>query len=198
MGGVSTATGPQPGAPEQSPQPQPPARRGRGTWGDMLRTMLVVLAFVLLIVLLVPRPGQLPRRQVDIASAVSGAESQIGFRPIVPAGLPAGWTPNAAETRNGAGVTAFHSGYLTADGLYAGVDEAASTTREWLDANTAAGKPVGEVTIDGVTWQQLYSEEQQYTSLLLQRPRQVILVTTKQGGVATASVLARALRLSAS
>lgn len=202
MGGVSTATGPQPGVPGQSQPPQPqqppaPARRGRGTWVDMLRTMLVVLAFVVLIVLLVPRPGQLPRPQVDVTSAATGVESQIGFRPIVPAGLPGGWTPNAAETRNGAGVTAFHIGYLTSDGLYAGVDEAASTTREWLDANTAAGKPVGEVTIDGVTWQQLFSEEQQYTSLLLQRPRQVILVTTKQGGVATASVLVRGLRLSA-
>jgi hypothetical protein len=195
---VSTATGPQPpGAPEQSQQPPP--RRGRGTWGDMLRTMLVVLAFVVLIVLLVPRPGQLPRPQVDVASAVSGAESQLGFRPIVPAGLPAGWTPNAAETRNGTdGVTAFHIGYITTDGLYAGVDQAASVTKEWLNANDAAGKPVGEVTIDGVTWQQLYSEEQQYTSLLLQRSRQVILVTTKQGGVETASVLARALRLAPS
>jgi hypothetical protein len=165
----------------------------------MLRTMLVVLAFVVLIVLLVPRPGQLPRPQVDVTSAASGVESQIGFRPIVPAGLPAGWTPTAAEVRSGTnGVTAFHIGYLTKAGPYAGVDEAASVTQEWLDANDAAGTPVGEVTIDGVTWQQLYKEEQQYTSLLLRRPGQVILVTTRQGGVETASTLARALRVAAS
>jgi hypothetical protein len=166
---------------------------------DLVRTMLVVLAFVVLIVLLVPRPGQLPRPQVDVSAAASGAQSQIGVRPIVPAGLPGGWTANAAEVRNGAGdVAAFHIGYLTRNGLYAGVDEAASISKEWLDANDAEGKPIGQVTIDGVTWQQLFSEDQQYTSLLLQRPHQVILVTTKQGGVETASVLARSLRLSAS
>ena len=164
----------------------------------MLRTMLVVLAFVLLIVLLVPRPGQLPRPQVDVASAVSGVESQIGFRPIVPSGLPAGWTPNAAETRTANGVEAFHIGYITDKGLYAGVDQATSITTEWLNANDAGGTAVGEVKIDGVTWQQLYQEDQEYTSLLLKRPGQVVLVTTKQGGVETASVLARALRLPAS
>jgi len=195
MGGVSTATGPQlPAAPEQSQQPPAPRRR-RGSWVDMLRTMLVVLAFVVLIVLLVPRPGQLPQPKVDVTGAGSGAESQIGFRPLLPAGLPAGWAPTAAETRTDAGVTAFHIGYLTADGLYAGVEEAASITNEWLDANDASGTPVGSVTIDGVTWQQLYDEDQQQTSLLLRRPKQVILVTTKQGGIGTASVLARSLRL---
>ena len=199
MGGVSTATGPQPppGAAEQSDGPGP-ARSRRGTWADMLRTMLVVLAFVVLIVLLVPRPGQLPRPQVDVGAAVSGVESQIGFRPVVPTGLPTGWTPNAAQTRDADGVKTFHIGYITDKGLYAGVDQAASISKQWLNANDAEGTAVGEVRVDGVRWQQLYREDQQYTSLLLQRPGQVILVTTKQGGVETASVLARALRLPAS
>jgi Protein of unknown function (DUF4245) len=199
MGGVSTATGPQPpsGAAEQPQQPAP-ARSGRGTWVDMVRTMLVVLAFVVLIVLLVPRPGQLPRPQVDVGSAVAGVESQIGFRPVVPTGLPPGWTPNAAQARDADGVKTFHIGYITDKGLYAGVDQAASITTQWLNAHDAGGTPVGDVRIDGVTWQQLYQEDQEYTSLLLKRPGQVVLVTTRQGGVETASVLARALRLPAS
>ena len=64
-----------------------------------------------------------------------------------PAGLPAGWTPNAAEVRTGTdGVKDFHIGYLTADGLYAGVDQAPSITKDWLDANDAGGTPVGEAS----------------------------------------------------
>jgi hypothetical protein len=165
----------------------------------MLRTMIVVLAFVALIVLLVPRPGELPRPTVDPASAAAGVESQLGFAPIVPAGLPAGWTPTEARTRNARdGVTAFHIGYTTAAGLYAGVHQATSVTKAWLEANHAGGSAVGEVTIDGVTWQQHDQPDRQYTSLLLQRPGQVVLVTTKQGGVDTVTVLARALRLPAS
>ena len=176
--------------------PAAPARRVRGTWVDIVRTMILVLAFVALIVLLVPRPGQLPRPTVDVASAVTGVDSQLGFTPIVPTGLPAGWTPTEAKTSNTTdGVSAFHIGYITADGLYAGVYQASSVTKDWLEANNGSGSPVGEVTIDGVTWQQLYQQENQYTSLLLRRPDQVILITTKQGGVATATVLARALHL---
>ena len=203
MDDVSTATGPQPppGAaeePDQAAQAAGAARSRRGTWVDMVRSLIVVLAFVGLIVLLVPRPGQLPRPRIDVATAVAGAQAEVGFTPVVPAGLPAGWTPNAAETRSANGVTSFHIGYITDKGLYAGVDQAASLTKEWLNAADLGATPVGDVTIDGVPWQQLYREDAQYTSLLLQRPGQVILVTTKQGGVATASVLAKALRLTTS
>ena len=199
-GEVSTATGPQsppPPPPFEAPErPAAPGRRVRGTWVDIVRTMIVVLAFVALIVLLVPRPGQLPRPTVDVASAASGVEGQLGFAPIVPAGLPAGWTPTEAKERDTAdGVSSFRIGYITPDGLYAGVDQAASVTKAWLKANQAGGSPVGQVTIDGVVWQQLYQQDSQYTGLLLQRPNQVILVTTKQGGVRTATVLARALRV---
>ncbi|MGN6219060.1 MAG: hypothetical protein ACTHNQ_06120, partial [Microbacterium sp.] len=78
---MSTAAGPQtppptPGADEPASPPPGPARRGvRGTWVDLVRTMLVVLAFVALIVLLVPRPGELPRPAVDAPAAATAAAS---------------------------------------------------------------------------------------------------------------------------
>src|SRR3954451_5439582 len=176
-GSVSTAAGPQPPPPTPPSTPgaggatpdqtqehaPPPARRRRGTWADLVRTMLVVLAFVALIVLLVPRPGQLPRPAADVSSSAAEVESQLGFRPIVPAGLPAGWMPTEARTRDTAdGVSSFRIGYITAGGLYASVDQAASITKDWLKANEAGGSPVGEVTIDGVTWEQRYQQDTQY------------------------------------
>ena len=201
---MSTATGPQPETPAPAPAgttpgpvPQGVPRRRRGSWVDLVRTMLVVLAFVALIVLLVPRPGQLPRPAVDVQQAATGLDSQLGFAPLVPQGLPAGWQANSAETRSSTdGVTSFHIGYLTPEGLYAGVDQAASAfPRHWLDVNNAGGDRLADVTLDGVVWQQYARTDRQYTSLLLERPGRVVLVTTKQGGLATASLLARALKV---
>ncbi|HYY10768.1 MAG TPA: hypothetical protein VE781_07500, partial [Kineosporiaceae bacterium] len=57
------------------------------------------------------------------------------------------------------------------------------------------GDRLADVTLDGVVWQQYARTDRQYTSLLLERPGRVVLVTTKQGGLATASLLARALKV---
>jgi hypothetical protein len=176
-----------------------PARRGtRGTVGDMLRTMLVVLAVVVGIVLLVPRPGQIARPAVNVAGAARGAEPALGFPPSVPQGLPAGWVPTSAETRNGTdGVRTWHIGYVTPSGLYAGVEQAAKVTDQWVAVNDAGGTPVASVPIDGVVWQQLEKPERDSTTLLLRTPGRVTLVTSKGGGLAEATVLARSLRISA-
>jgi hypothetical protein len=147
----------------------------------------------------VPRPGELPRPAVDVPAAAAAAPSQLGFSPLLPTGLPAEWKPTSAGVRTGTdSVQEFHLGYSVDIGpVYAAVDQATSVTPGWLEANTAGGEPVGDVTIDGVTWRQFFDSEEQYTSLLLERPGRVILVTTKNGGTEVATALARALGVSA-
>ena len=193
-GGVSTPTGT---TDEQQSPPTAERRRGvRGTAADMVRTLLVILAVVAVIVFLVPRPGRIPPAPVDVPGSAQAAAATLGFTPLVPQGLPADWTATAAEARDGMdGVKAFHIGYVTGRQYYAGVEQATSATDEWLSVNDAGGTPVGQVTIDGVTWQQLEKPERTYTSLLVRRPGRVVLVTSKGGGVAEATVLARALHL---
>ena len=51
------------------------------------------------------------------------------------------------------------------------------------------------MTIDGNRWEQLSRPERAYTSLLLRRADQVILVTSRNGGSAQAELLARALHV---
>jgi hypothetical protein len=196
-GRVSTPTGT---TDEHQSPPEPAARRGvRGTAGDMIRTLLVILAVVAVIFFLVPRPGRIPPAPVDVPGSAQGAAGTLGFTPLVPQGLPADWTATAAEARDGMdGVKAFHIGYVTGRQYYAGVEQATSVTDEWLNVNDAGGTPVGEVTIDGVKWQRLEKPERTYTSLLVRRPGRVVLVTSKGGGVAEATVLARALHVPAS
>jgi hypothetical protein len=196
-GAVSTPTG----TTEEPQSPPAPGRaRGvRGTAFDMVRTLLVILAVVAVIYFLVPRPGRIPPAPVDVPGSAQAAAPDLGFTPLVPQGLPADWTATAAEARNGMdGVKAFHIGYVTGGQYYAGVEQAATVTDEWLNVNDAGGTRVGPVTIDGVTWQQLEKPERTYTSLLVRRPGRVVLVTSKGGGVADATVLARALHVPAS
>jgi hypothetical protein len=194
---VSTTTGTTEGP---QPAPAPGGRKGvRGTAFDMIRTLVVVLAVVAVIYLLVPRPGRIPPAPVDVPGQAQVAAPDLGFSPLVPKGLPAGWTPTAAERRTGQdGAKVFHIGYVTDKQYYAGVEQATSVSDAWLNINDAGGKPVGTVTIDGVAWQQLEKPERTYTSLLVRRPGQVVLVTSKGGGLADATTLARALHVPAS
>jgi hypothetical protein len=164
----------------------------------MIRTMLVVLAVVAVIWALVPRPNRIVQPGADVAGAAATAQQDLGFSPLVPQGLPPDWVATEAAVRNAAdGIKDFHIGYTSTQGQ-AGVEQSTSLTARWLQINDAGGRAVGRVVVDGVTWVQLYKPERNYTSLLLRRPNQVILVTSKNGGVSQATVLVRALHVPAS
>jgi hypothetical protein len=169
----------------------------------MIRTLLVILAVVALVYFLVPRPNQIVQPAADVGAAAAAAHDELGFAPLVPQGLPDDWVPTEAAVRNAAdGIREFHIGYRVGTGVtdnaYAGVEQATRSTKRWLEINDAGGTKVGEVRIDGNTWEQLVKAERNYTSLLLRRPNQVILVTSKNGGLPNAEILARALRVPAS
>ena len=164
----------------------------------MLRTMLVVLAVVAVIWALVPRPNRVVQPGADVVNAAAAATQELGFTPLVPQGLPADWVATEAAVRTGAdGVKEFHLGYTSPQGQ-AGVEQATRLTPGWLEINDAGGRPVGRVVIDGLSWEQRYQPVRNYTSLLLQRPNQVILVTSAGGGLTQATVLVRALHVPAS
>jgi hypothetical protein len=181
-----------------------PARRGtRGTVGDMVRTLLVILAAVALIYFLVPRPSGIVQPTADVGGAAAAANSQLGFSPLIPQGLPSDWVPTEAAVRNAAdGIKEFHLGYRVGtdvdDNASAAVEQTTRLTGHWLQAHDAGGAEVADVTIDGNTWEQLSTPERTSTSLLLRRANQVILVTSRNGGPAQAEVLARALHVPAS
>jgi Protein of unknown function (DUF4245) len=203
MEGVSAPTGPQPPspAPDVPPEPStpsPPARGTRGTVADMIRTMLVVLAAVAVIWALVPRPDRVVQPSADVAGAAAAASEQLGFTPLIPQGLPAGWLPTEAAVRTAAdGIKEFHIGYTSSQGQ-AGVEQATRLTQRWLEINDSGGRTTGSIVIDGLRWAELDTAERQQTSLLLSRTNQVILVTSKNGGLAQARLLAEALHVPAS
>jgi hypothetical protein len=144
------------------PAPAPtPRRRGLETVGDMVRSLAVVGAFVLVLFLVVwwQRPeAQGPvDRPVDVTDVFAGAAISAGFPVLEPTGLPDGWSATSAwvqgPTASGVGGVVVHAGYLTPAGSYAEVKQTdgrlATAVADWTDD---AGR-TGTTTLAGRTWQ---------------------------------------------
>jgi hypothetical protein len=155
--------------------------------------MAVIVGIVAVIVLVVPRPNQTPMRRVDVPTVARGAALSLTFAPAVPA-VPAGWTATSAEVRNSAdGITTWHIGYLTADGHYASVEQAAKVTPRWEEIMDSGGLPREPQTIDGTTWEQRYKDVRNVYALIHRGEGRTTMITSKDGGLQNATVLARSI-----
>lgn len=154
----------------------PPRVPRRQTVADMLRSLAVVLAGVLALVLLAPTPGDPLRQPVDV---VGTAEQAGREAPVVVPELPDDWTPNAARfaPRGGDGVPTWHVGYVTPSGAYAGLEAAEDAPARWLDDVTARGEEVGVVEVGGVRWREMVSPDGGRRSLVRQEGEVTQVVT---------------------
>ena len=161
---------------EQAQTAAPPGPRRRQTVADMLRSLLVVLAGVLALVLLAPTPGEPLRQPVDVAGTAEQAGDEATV--IVP-DLPEGWTPNAARfaPRGDVAVPTWHVGYVTPSGGYAGLEVAEDAPERWLRDVTAQGAEVGAVGVRGARWRELVSPDGGRRSLVRQEAGVTQVVT---------------------
>jgi Protein of unknown function (DUF4245) len=160
---------------------------------DMVASMAAIIAFVVVIVLLVPRPNATPPLQVDVTGAAAAARSQVAFVPAVPVGLP-GWRATSVGVRNSQdAILTWHVGYLTAAGRYASIEQAARPGGQWENILDSGGTPRASQTIDGRTWYQFYTGVRDVTALINRGEGDTTMVTSKGGGLADATVLARSI-----
>ena len=156
-------------------------RRGRSmntTSRDMVISMLVVVGIVGLLLLIVPRPNQLPERTLDVPSAASAAQSQVGFVPSVPRALPGGWTARAADVQRGTDdIPTWHLTYTSPSGRYAGVQEARKATAAWEARQVTDGREAGTKTIGSTTWTVRSRTDRGVTSYVLHRGDRTTVVT---------------------
>ena len=156
------------------------AVRGRASRSvaDMVRSLVVVGAVVIVLVLIVPRPSAVNQPPVDVTGTAQGAQPSAGFALSVPQGLPAEWRATSAHLLDGTDhVQTWHVGYQTADAQYAAVEQAKGATAVWLRANTQDGDPVGTTTVDGATWSQFLHENRLQRTLLYVHGDLTTLVT---------------------
>jgi hypothetical protein len=171
------------------------SRRRPGGAGDIVRSMLLVLAVVAGLVLLVPRPEQVSQPSVDVAAAAAAGASQAGFPLSVPQGLPEGWQATSARLQRGTdGVTTWHVGYVTPSGHYAGFEQAGVPTSEWEDTQVTDGRPNGTVRVAGQDWIVRSRTDRGITSWVLRGPDRTTIVTGT-AGPAELSQLAGSLQL---
>jgi Protein of unknown function (DUF4245) len=135
----------------------PNKRRGTEDASDMLRSLLVVFAVVLVVgvYFLFARPHSDSVRVVDGGPALSAARSSFPYHVLAPVGLGPGWRlTSARDTTERHRVVELHLGYLTPRGDYAGVEEigdaSGGTTTVSLGKNARLLAPV---TIAGDRWE---------------------------------------------
>lgn len=163
----------------QAPTQPAPARpaRGRQTALDMVRSLVLVLAAVLAVVLLVPRPDEPVRQPVDVAVVAQAAAAADA--PYAVPDVPDGWSPTSArfDPSGPGGVATWHVGYLTPSQRYAGLEIAAGASPKWLREQTSNGRVTGTQAVAGATWQQLLSDDGSRRSLVLERDGVTTVVT---------------------
>jgi len=171
-----------------------PNARLRQTAGDMVRSLLVVLAVVAAIMLLSWRPQPEAVKVVDPMPALTVAGIEAGFTVRAPAALPEIWRATSARwepTQYSAPDPVLHLGFVTPSGEYAQVSESTSSTDRYLAEQTADGTAAGEQAVSGVTWARWEGADRR--SLVLASP-DVLTVVSGTGSWDELATLAGSLQ----
>ncbi len=134
------------------------AARRRGSLGDLLRSLAVVLAGVGLLVAVSPRPQGEQVRVVDVAAPLALAREAASYDVLAPAGLGEGWRPTNAAVRAVAdGRHRWQVGFVTPADAYAEVVQSDEEREDFVAAESRNGAPAGSGVIAGRRWQRLVS-----------------------------------------
>jgi hypothetical protein len=135
-------------------------QRGPKTVGDMVRSLGLVLAAVVVLLLITLRPQGQAEHDVDYTAVLTQARVGSAFPLVAPAGLPSGWRANSvyfdppAGGSGTPGVTSWHVGFITPDNLYAAFEQtdglAIGSLQDVLGDPTQDGSTS---TVAGEQWQ---------------------------------------------
>jgi len=132
-------------------------RRGFETVGDMVRSLGVVLAVVLVTVLITIRTHGQEVRVVNYTPTLTEARRVAPFAVLAPADLPADWRATSgdyspSQLTHKVGVVLWHVGYLAPDGKYVGFEQTNDALDQVVAAQLGPAHEDGTSTVDGVNW----------------------------------------------
>jgi hypothetical protein len=129
-------------------------RRSNQTAVNLVIALVASLGIVLLLVLVVVRPGVSQLPHVDYASVAADAQGAVDVELVVPV-LPPGWWANRAElnTRAADDVATWEIGFITPSDQYIAFTQGIDTNPTWVAGKVASAPSSGSTTIEGVTWE---------------------------------------------
>jgi Protein of unknown function (DUF4245) len=154
--------------PTSAGQPTPPPSRYRmGTFGNMARSLIVILGMVAVLVAIVPRTQSVKQPPVDATSVVVDAVRQSGLPFEAPTGLPDGWyATNARYAPSTDGLPTWQAGWSTAKDGYVAIRQTKNASPAWLQAATSGGEQTGTKELAGRSWAVFYDAANKRTSLV--------------------------------
>ena len=152
-------------------------RRGYETARDMVWSMAAVAASVAVILALTWRPNPDPIREVPWQPVIAATEA-LDWDVIAPSENPEGWISTSARSEViGENKQSVFIGWVTDTNNFASlVQTNATQDQDWLEDQTAQGKPASQWTdSQGRTWQEFEARNQQ--SLVLVTSTAVYVVS---------------------
>ncbi len=154
--------------PPASPGAAPRKRRGLESMGDMVRSMLVVVAIVLVIFVVQIRndPPSAVRR-VPVAASLQQARVQAPYDVAGPVGLPRTWRATSVRFAKAGPVVTWHIGYVTPREDYAALEQSNGPEHKVVIQTVAGSHEVGRIDIGGATWHKMAGGSPEPRALVL-------------------------------
>ena len=152
--------------------------RVRATAGDMVRSMVLVLAVVAVILLLNARDERATVvRDLDYAGPLAQARQAAAYDVLGPVGLGQEWRATSVRSPREDGGLTWHIGFVTPRGDYAGLDQTdGPPPREFVDRFAEGSRATGDVRIAGRTWQRREGGEPEPRALVMRTEESTVVV----------------------
>jgi hypothetical protein len=126
-------------------------RRQRQTARNLVYSLIVCVALVLVIVIAVPRGTPPARPAVDYRTLASQSQGAVE-KPLLAPAVPSSWKANAAELRTADGVTSWYVGFVLPRDEFLSYTEGLNGNPTWLADVLDSARATGTTTIGGLTW----------------------------------------------
>ena len=125
--------------------------RKRKTINNLVYSLLVCVALVIIIALAVPRSDTSLLQEVDYRTVAAEAQATTDHTLADPE-LPGSWSANRAETDKAGGVSSWNIGLISPSDQFIGITQGFDANETWLSQQLRQSAASSTVTIDGVEW----------------------------------------------